>query len=45
MALTMERAFFELYQQFKVLQAVCSRQAELLQRLLSKDAHIAGKTN
>ncbi|XP_073469802.1 TRAF family member-associated NF-kappa-B activator-like isoform X1 [Aquarana catesbeiana] len=43
MALAMERAFFELYQQFKVLQAVCSRQAELLQRLLSKDAHTAEK--
>ncbi|KAM5181662.1 TRAF family member-associated NF-kappa-B activator-like [Mantella aurantiaca] len=37
----MESAFLELYQQFKVLQVVCSRQAELLQRLLSKDTHIA----
>lgn len=41
MAFTMESAFLELYQQFKMLQAVCSRQAQLLQRLLSKDVNIA----
>ncbi|XP_018426452.1 PREDICTED: uncharacterized protein LOC108799130, partial [Nanorana parkeri] len=37
----MESAFLELYQQFKMLQAVCSQQAQLLQRLISKDANIA----
>ncbi|XP_063813147.1 TRAF family member-associated NF-kappa-B activator-like [Pseudophryne corroboree] len=34
----MEDAFFALYQEFRELQAVCSKQAELLQQLLSKKA-------
>ncbi|XP_075055399.1 TRAF family member-associated NF-kappa-B activator-like [Mixophyes fleayi] len=32
----MEDAFMALYQEFRALQTVCSRQAELLQKLLSK---------
>ncbi|XP_075706248.1 TRAF family member-associated NF-kappa-B activator-like [Rhinoderma darwinii] len=35
----MEDAFLELYQEFKKLQILCSKQAELLQKLLSKKLH------
>ncbi|XP_069826399.1 TRAF family member-associated NF-kappa-B activator-like [Dendropsophus ebraccatus] len=35
----MEDAFLELYQEFKKLQIICSKQAELLQKLLSKKGH------
>lgn len=40
----MEDAFLELYQEFKKLQVICSKQAELLQKLLSKKGHTSGKT-
>lgn len=35
----MEDAFLELHQEFKKLQVICSKQAELLQKLLSKKGH------
>ncbi|KAM4046378.1 uncharacterized protein ACNLHF_009980 [Anomaloglossus baeobatrachus] len=35
----MEDAFLELYQEFKNLQIICLKQAELLQKLLSKKGH------
>ncbi|XP_068121225.1 TRAF family member-associated NF-kappa-B activator-like [Hyperolius riggenbachi] len=37
----MEDAFLALYKEFKELQALCSRQAELLQKLLSKQSNTA----
>ncbi|XP_056418659.1 TRAF family member-associated NF-kappa-B activator-like [Hyla sarda] len=35
----MEDAFLELYQEFRKLQIICAKQAELLQKLLSKKGH------